>query len=438
LTGYPGNDSQKRNRFLPLRVKRVHGYNSRYFPTFFLSGFECSTFCWKDQGRRDLVEETQHRQHADQDYRLLRDLGIAVAREGIPWPFVDKGDGNYDFSLIDPMIAAMNRHQILPIWDLCHYGYPDGLDPFSDTFQERFAAYCHAATKYVTARVHGPHFFTPVNETTFFAECGGGWGWVAPFGKDEAERDRLRLALCRAAITGTNAIATLCLKPAWCILTLWCRLSPRRTGRTCRRKPAKRPFEDTFFAWDVIAGLQHPELGGSPEILDIVGCNVYAWGQMQYTESGPHKALVPNADGIVPLCDMLERVWTRYHRPMIIAETSGLAEGRPNWLKDVMDESLAAVDRGIDLHGVCLFPAVDMPDWHKGNWLNMGICDLVDEGGVLKRVPFAPYVDELRRWQKLLNRVTELDEDPFDNPVDLADVVAAAKRLNIKPDKDFH
>jgi hypothetical protein len=42
------------------------------FPTFFLSGFECSTFLWKDQGRRDLIAETQHRERADEDYELLR------------------------------------------------------------------------------------------------------------------------------------------------------------------------------------------------------------------------------------------------------------------------------------------------------------------------------------------------------------------------------
>ena len=34
------------------------------FPTFFLSGFECSTFLWKDRKRRDLVVETQYRWHA--------------------------------------------------------------------------------------------------------------------------------------------------------------------------------------------------------------------------------------------------------------------------------------------------------------------------------------------------------------------------------------
>ncbi|MES2459497.1 MAG: b-glycosidase [Armatimonadota bacterium] len=408
------------------------------FPTFFLSGFECSTFCWKDQGRRDLVDETQHRQSADADYRLLHDLGIAVAREGIPWPLVDSGGGNYDFSLIDPMIEAMNRHQILPIWDMCHYGYPDDLDPFSDNFLERFQHYCRAAAEYVTKRVHGPHFFTPINEITFFAECGGGWGWVAPFGKEEAERNRLRLALCRAAIAGTVAIREVVPEARMVHIDPLVQVVAPPDRPDLREKAREETFEDTFVAWDVIAGMQHPEFGGSLEILDIVGCNVYAFGQMQYEETGPHKALLPNADGIVPLCELLERVWTRYHRPMIIAETSGLGDGRSAWLKDVMEESLAAVDRGIDLHGVCLFPAVDMPDWHKGNWLNMGICDLADENGVLKRTPFAPYVDELRRWQKLLNRVTELDEDPFSDPVDLADVIAAAKRLNMTPDKDFH
>ena len=30
------------------------------FPTFFLSGFECSSFLWKDAGRRNLSAELGH------------------------------------------------------------------------------------------------------------------------------------------------------------------------------------------------------------------------------------------------------------------------------------------------------------------------------------------------------------------------------------------
>ena len=116
------------------------------FPTFFLSGFECSNFFWGDGVRRNLVAETGHDRHAAEDYQTLNHLGIAVAREGIQWPMVDRG-GSYDFSSVDPFIAAMNASKILPIWDLCHYGYPDDLDPFSDDFVERFAAYCRAAAE---------------------------------------------------------------------------------------------------------------------------------------------------------------------------------------------------------------------------------------------------------------------------------------------------
>ncbi|MBD1922585.1 hypothetical protein NDI37_01360 [Funiculus sociatus GB2-A5] len=84
------------------------------FPTFFISGFECSTFLWKDKGRRNLIAETQHDRHAQEDYNILRSLGIDVAREGIPWPLVDR-NGCYDFSSINSMIEAMQQTQIVPI-----------------------------------------------------------------------------------------------------------------------------------------------------------------------------------------------------------------------------------------------------------------------------------------------------------------------------------
>jgi hypothetical protein len=118
------------------------------FPTFFISGFECSTFLWKDKRRRNLIKETQHDRHAQEDYNILRSLGLMWHAEGIPWPLVDH-DGCYDFSSIDPMIEAMQQTQIIPIWDLFHYGYPDDLDPFSNEFTSRFARYCRAAAEYV-------------------------------------------------------------------------------------------------------------------------------------------------------------------------------------------------------------------------------------------------------------------------------------------------
>jgi hypothetical protein len=243
--------------------------------------------------------------------------------------------------------------------------------------------------------------------------------------------------LCEAAIAGVRAIRGVCPEARMIHVEPLIQVVPPKDRPDLADEAAHEMREDACFAWDVLSGRQHAELGGSPEILDIVGANCYSFGQMEYREQGPHMALCPRDERIRPLCDMLGDVWERYERPMLVAETSGLGAGRPAWLKDVMEESMAAVDRGIDLHGICLFPGVDMPDWHTGEWLHNGICDLVDEGGSLRRVPFAPYVEELRRWQRLLNRVTVLDDDPFSDPVELQDVVDAARRLQSVPDKNW-
>ena len=406
------------------------------FPTFFLTGFECSTFLWKDRRRRNLVAETRHDSHAHEDYCILHDLGIAVAREGIAWPLVDR-NGSLDFSSLDVLIDAMNASKVIPIWDMCHYGYPDDLDPFSDEFSARFAAYCRAAAEYVVLRLRGPHFFTPINEITFFSFCGGEWGWVAPYCNSREDRTRLRVALCRAAIAGARAIREVDPQARMVNIDPLVHVVAPRDRPDQAEAARHETCVDTFLAWDILCGMAHPELGGSPEILDIVGANNYSFGQMEYRESGPHAALAPDDERIVPLCELLDSVWRRYRRPMIIGETSGMGAGRADWLRDVMEESLAAVERGMDLQGICLFPAVDMPDWHTGQWLHNGLCDLVEEGGDLRRVPDPAYVGELRRWQKELNRVTQLDEDPFSDPVELQDVVDAAHRLNKRPDRDW-
>jgi beta-glucosidase/6-phospho-beta-glucosidase/beta-galactosidase len=409
------------------------------FPTFFLSGFECSTFDWKEAGRRDLCEETQHWVHSDEDYAMLHELGIAVAREGIPWPLVDRG-GSYDFSAIDAHIASQRRHEIMPIWDLCHYGYPGDCSPWDEAFAERFAAYARAAAEYVLLHSYRtPLFFTPINEITFFGYMAGEWGWAAPFGKDRATRQRLTLALAKADIAAVAAIREILPEARMVHIDPLINVVPPHDRPDLAEAARRETFDDAYFAFDVIGGLKHPEAGGSPEILDIVGFNNYSFGQMEYRPEGPHAPLEPGDPRIRPLCDMIEEGWKRYQRPVIVAETSGLHGGRDDWLNDVVGESLAAVNRGVDLHGVCLFPAVDMPNWHNGEWLHNGIADVERlPSGALMRKPFLPYVDALHDWQRRLNRVTRLDEDPFDTAVDLEDIIEAAKVLAPKADADWH
>lgn len=410
------------------------------FPTFFLSGFECSSFLWKNEGRRDLAAELQHYQQADGDYAMLPPLGIAVAREGIPWPLVDRGQGDYDFSCIGPFLEAQRRQRVLPIWDLCHYGYPTGLDPLSDAFVERFAAYAKAAARHVAKQAHHePLCFTPINEPTFWGYMGGEWAWCAPYGRDADYRRRFTVALARADIAAVRAIRedfpevrTIHIDPL-----IW--VVPPRDSPDLAEVARREAYEDAYLAWDVISGLKHPQYGGSPEIIDVIGLNNYSFGQMELREQGPHRPLEPGDERIRPVCDLIVEAWAKYRRPCILAETSGIKGGRPDWLNDIANEGLAAVSQGVDLHGICLFPAVDMTDWHTREWLHMGIADVQPlPDGTLQRSLFEPYAACLRSWQHELKRVTTLDEDPYDKPVDLDDIIAAAQSRAAVPDADWH
>jgi beta-glucosidase/6-phospho-beta-glucosidase/beta-galactosidase len=413
------------------------------FPTFFLSGFECSTFLWgKERKRRDLSAELRHYEHADEDYAMLPPLGIAVAREGIAWPLVDKGNGEYDFSLIDPFLAAQRRHKVLPLWDLCHYGYPDGLDPFGDpdAFVARFAAYARAAARHVAGQAHhGPLCFTPVNEPTFWGYMGGEWAWCAPFGTSREDRLRFTAVLARADIAACKAIRADLPDARFVHIDPLIWVVPPRDRPDLAEEAHREAYDDAYLAWDIISGLKHPEYGGSLELIDILGLNNYSFGQMEYAGGGkPNQPLKPGDERIRPVAELIVESWDKYKRPCIIAETSGLYGGRPQWLNDITCESLAAVNRGVDLHGICLFPAVDMTDWHTGKWLHMGIADVEQlPDGSLMRKPFVPYVEALHRWQRRLRRVTALDEDPYDKPVNLEDIRAAAEELAPTADADW-
>src|SRR4051812_31927626 len=107
------------------------------FRSFYLAGFECATGYnvhgeWIDQ-----VAATEHDRHVEDDYRRLAEVDIHAVREAIRWPLIDHA-GRYDFSLVRPFVDAALHHHFDVIWDLFHYGYPDGLDPFSSQFVDRF------------------------------------------------------------------------------------------------------------------------------------------------------------------------------------------------------------------------------------------------------------------------------------------------------------
>ena len=77
-----------------------------------------------------------------------------------------------------------------------------------------------------------------------------------------------------------------------------------------------------------------------------------------------------------------------------------------------MEECFKALNAGVDLHGVCLYPFVDVPDWWSQKWAKIGIYDVADKDS-FERVPCDAYIEELRRWQKLLDQPENVEPDGY-------------------------
>jgi beta-glucosidase/6-phospho-beta-glucosidase/beta-galactosidase len=378
------------------------------FDSFFLAGFEGTVALNVHRHWVDQIAATEHDRHADDDYRRLREVGLLAARDCIRWPLVDS-KGRCDFSSARSVLEASRRHGIAVIWDLFHYGYPDDLDPFSEEFVKRFAGYCYEAALHVRAHQDGPCYFTPVNEPSFLAWAGGEVARFAPH--RHGVGPELKVALVRAAIAGINAIRTAVPDARIVNVDPICHIVPPRDRDLPHGDHHDFNRRAVFEAWDMLAGRLYPELGGSPEHLDIVGVNYYWTNQWEIgREEEPLHLDDPRR---VPLAKLLRTVWKRYGHELLVTETAHVDDMRPIWLHRVADDCESLLDEGIPLRGACLYPILGMPEWHEPErWTRMGLWDLHPARGELERRLYEPMLEALRTAQRLDTKFAEFRPQP--------------------------
>ncbi|HLK68617.1 MAG TPA: hypothetical protein VKU19_34535 [Bryobacteraceae bacterium] len=373
---------------------------SKLFHSFWMAGFECSTHLNSKGTRLDMTASLEHDACCDEDYARLREVGLLTARDGLRWHLIDHG-GRYDWSSWIPMLEAARHRNIQVIWDLFHYGWPDGLDIFSAEFVDRFARFSGEA-----ARIHREHsdevpFYSPMNEISFFT-------WAATrdlmFPYAWGRGDELKRQLVRADLAAIDAIRRQDSRARI--------VSPEPLIHNV--PPADDPFHvepalaqrnSQFEAWDMLAGRLAPEVGGADCYLDIVGVNFYAANQWE-VPGGRKLHWDEGSDDPrwMPLHRLLAGVYDRYKRPIFIAETSHYGIGRAPWLDEISVEAYLALRNGVPLEGVCLYPILDRFDWEDStHWHNCGLWDMeARESGSYHRLLNKKYARALRRAQSIV------------------------------------
>lgn len=364
------------------------------FDSVFLGGFECSTHRRPDGRRLDLIAATGHDRAVAADYRRMRRHGIRTVRDGVRWHLIETSPGRYDWSSFLPMLRAARDHGVQVIWDLCHYGWPDDVDIWRPAFIDRFARFARAVAERVRDETDAVPFYCPVNEIAYWSWAGGDMAMMNP-----CERGRgfeLKHQLARAAISGIEAVRDADPRARFVHVDPAIRVAAH-PDRPDDRAEAEAYTRCQYQSWDMTAGDFWPGLGGRPELLDVIGVNYYS--DNQWFVGG--ETIPPGSPHHRPFREILADCWRRYRRPILVAETGAEGDARVPWLNHVASEVLAALEAGVPVEGICLYPVLDYPGWTNGRHCEVGLLGYLDaghpEGG--HRSVHQPLADELRRWQ---------------------------------------
>ena len=420
--------------------------DSSIFQSFWIGGFECSTHRLPRRkalgrfagNRLDLITSTRHDEFALQDYARLQDAGIRTARDGVRWHLIEKTQSRYDFSSLVPMLRAARETQTQVIWDLFHYGWPDGLNIWGAAFVDRFARFARATASVIREETEGPIFVTPVNEISFVAWGGGDAGFLNPFAKGRGPE--LKAQLVRAAIAAIEAVREVDpearITHAEPIIHIATDPDyPEEAGA------AEAYRQSQFQACDMIAGRFCPELGGREDYLDVIGVNYYSNNQWihQDPNTPPSRrrkdVLLPPSHPLHrPVREMLAEVYERYRKPIFIAETGIEGDARPSWLRYIGQEARAASAFGVPLEGLCLYPIIDYPGWGDDRHCYSGLWGYADDEG--RRELYDPLAEELAHQQMLWDAqrrdhravVETVNIDKIDEAARQVDVAATRSR----------
>jgi len=365
------------------------------FKTFFMGGFECADHINRSGERVNLLEATQHDIRVEEDYKLLSDIGINVVREGICWSSVETSPGHFDFSEVLYRMHAAEKYGIQQIWDLIHFGYPDGIYPTHPKFCERFVKLCETFAIFYKANSRQQLFVVPINEISFLSWHSGDVRGTVPFMVNSGWD--IKYHLCKAAILGINALKGI--DPSCRIILVEPLVQIHADANTV----ADHLFnlnEHQFQAMDIIAGRICPELGGSESFLDILGFNYY-WNCQWENVTGPLE-WPENEAKRTPLSKLLEAAYLRYDKPIFLSETGHFGCGRVDWIIETTTQCLIAKDNGVDFLGICIYPVTDRPDWDDlSSFSECGIWDLDQNGN---RIPETDVIKTILQQQQIIDR----------------------------------
>ena len=334
----------------------------------------------------DAYALTEHDTRWASDIDGIADMGVPVARYGLPWPLINPSRGHWDWAWTDRAVGRLLERGITPIVDLVHYGTPLWMDDsfLNPDYPQWVADYAARAAERFRGRVH---LWTPLNEPRMTAWHCGRTGMWPPYGRSWDGFVAVLMALVRGIVGTVKALAEVDDSNA-CVhvdaANRW--LPPEPADDVQLLALTEFRAQLAFLALDLLSGgvdEQHPlwpwliAHGGDPADLesfrrdrielDMVGVNAYPMlSQKQFLRTSAGRPRIRFPYGTAETIETIAaEYWRRYRCPLLIGETA--ARGRVNrrlaWLAESVEGVRRARAAGIPLVGYTWWPLFDLVSW---------------------------------------------------------------------------
>jgi len=347
------------------------------FNSFWQAGFEGADPVNGRGQALNFIHAGGHLFNLESDYAALARFGIRTVRESIGWRICEHR-GELELNHVLARARAAERHRLQVVWTVWHFGIPHDLDYFSPDLPERFAQFCHRVARCLRPLQEAsaaPATFVPINEISLLA-----WAVCNTRLMQRREHDgghdarELKRHLVRAAVLGTQALRSeLPYARFLHIDPIIHPLAP--VAGTALAGDTRAFWLSQLAAFDMLCGYRHPELGGDPSLVDAVGLNYCHADRWEAVYRRPYPDAADRQRRT--LAEVLVDAGAHCRKPLFIAETGHVGTERAPWLEHLIDGVQAAAQRGTMIDGICLYPAVDRPDWEESNrWHHSGLWDV--------------------------------------------------------------
>lgn len=302
--------------------------------------------------RQDEVELIRHDEFLEIDYQLMVRAGCIGIRDAARWYLTHPAPGVFDWTWLDRVVSTAEEYNLKLYIDLWHYGYPDWLDILSPDAPTHFADFA----RQIAQRYPSIEYYCICNEPSLFVELAGRQGQWSPFLREENPVN-FRRQISKMIIEASKAVLEV--KPDACLVI------PEPWHAT-----DNNPEDNQAAVLDTVLGLRDPELGGSNELVTIIGLNHYRDSTLP-----PFHRLLVNAQKRWPT----KQLW--------ITETSGPPTGwqQSEWFWWMLAETRLAKMSGANIGVFTWAPAISMYDWvDERKQLQNGIWAIDKKG---RRVP---------------------------------------------------